>query len=60
MRDSTIDRYMSENELLRKENEYLIETLTRVNFECNQAILKGYDPLQACKNIKYMLCLGDD
>lgn len=47
---------MGELDDIKQENEFLKELMSKINFECNQVIHKGYDSHEAIKTIKYMLC----
>ena len=43
-------------EELQKENDYLMELMSRINEECNNVIYKSGDARTAINTIKYMLC----
>ena len=42
-------------ESIAEELTYLLEPISRINYECNQVIYKQYDSIQAIKNIKSLL-----
>lgn len=42
-------------EAIAEELTYLLEVISRINYECNQVIYKQYDSMEAIKNIKHLL-----